>query len=329
MFRTSHEAQLWWAPESGNSGMALAGDPLELPALPNDNAFALAGYYDVPNVVSDEGAKNGYGAGTPFAVYQIPGTRIYEINVTLRIAGSAVDFLRSCLLSSALGGFKGLPDLCLVVGANNNYSAGFRRNYRFAKCNSINLTMQEGSGQEITAQLQFWALAEDVSGADFTISTSQARAFGSALSWHNVMDFAIGNVSHRDVITSVNLSINHNLKRRGGRPDVGDDVAYSRTAYALTPGNVTETLSIGLADKLADTFVRAASNSTAWGVDSNTIVITCDNTLASKLDETDTKFYVRIPMARRGRGEQMAVEAGGDMLFSEEAVIAQTTITTS
>lgn len=205
-----------------------SGNGLPTPAIPVSTAWG--GWTDVPEETVDDGSKEVYGLGSANPQLIVPGGRTHTLSVTTRLANKVL--LENCF-SGAIG-YRNLADLCLITGYSNVRADGVSRALRYAKCNSGSLSFQEGSGQDLTASLQFMGLAEEPVGAA-TPTAGDLTVYGAPLTWHNVTAIMIGAVNMRDVISSLSLTWNNNLEPKGFRPDYGIADSYARTAYALLP----------------------------------------------------------------------------------------------
>lgn len=227
-FRSGHEANFYYAPESAAYP---SGNAVPAPAMPG--AVVWGGWATIPDVDTDDGTKEVFGLGSPQAQTIIPGGRAHAMSVTTRVGNKAL--LQKCLRGS--GGFRDLADLCLVTGYSDIHGDGVSLALRYAKCASLVLAMQEGSAQEITAQMQFQGLAEEI-GSVLSPTNADLLAQGVPLTWHNITQINIGGVNVRDVCAGVTLSVTHTLERKNFRPDYGPS-PWSRTSYALLPHRTT------------------------------------------------------------------------------------------
>jgi hypothetical protein len=230
-----------------------------LPAAPSDPIFI--GYANVPGVKTERGNKKGYGIGSPFAVYNGKGTRRYEVTIDAPLTGTA--FLGHCLRGAT--GYKGLSDLCLFVGAGDEWNDGAVRAIRMAKCNTFTLAMNEGSAQEIRLQTTFMGLHEQA-GPLLTPTSGDLVSAGAPYFWNTVMTVdTAGGIHLRDVLSSVSISGNHNLKPRGFRPGTDESNPMHLAHYSLVPGKFVGRASLGLHNRLDETLRAATANATNWG----------------------------------------------------------------
>ncbi len=224
-YRGGHEGIFYYGLETADypSGVSVPN-----PAVPA--SVVWGGWADVPEEVVDDGTKEVYGLGSDDPQVIVPGGRTHTLSVTTRLANKGL--LQKCFKGS--GGYRNLADLCLVIGHSNVSSAGASRALRFAKCNSGTINFSEGSAQDITAALQFWGLAEESFSVQTPTSTD-ILAYGAPLTWHNVTEVNIGSYNVRDTLSSMSLTWNNNLERKGFRPDHGISSVWARTTYALLP----------------------------------------------------------------------------------------------
>ena len=233
-YRAGHEANFYFAAETAAypSGVAAPN-----PALPG--SVVWGGWATIPEVTEDEGTKEIYGLGDIEAQTIIPGARTCDFGVTTRLGNKAL--LQKCFLGG--GGYRDLPDLCLVAGNSDIRGDGSSQAARFAKCASVSIQMSNGSAQEITAQTQFQALTS-VPAAAMEPTAAELLAQGVPLTWHNVMEINVAGTNVRDVCTGVTLNVQYTLARELWRPDYGPENPWSRTAFAIVPKRVSYSASL-------------------------------------------------------------------------------------
>lgn len=301
-----HHALFFAVPEASGGypyGVSLPSAPT--PVSPTN----LIGYYQIPEVTSSEGAKIGYGAGSAFGMYDVPGSRDHSVGITTPISNTAI--LIAMLNGTAAGGQSNEfsePDWALFFGANspNAYMSAIR----FAKLNSISMGWQEGSGQELTAAMEFWGIARNESLTPVGVTLANLQTFGAPLTWHNFTSIQIASTEYRDQIMGMNFSMNFNLERKGHGPDIGDNVDLSRTSTAIMPHYRTYSFDMTLhSPQLAASLVNAGATSNSWG----NIVLQASNGSHS--------LTLTIAVARLALRQQHGGDAGGQMSSTVTAAI--------
>ena len=302
-----HQAVFFVMPEPGSYPY------VSLPSAPTPVAPTnLLGYYQIPEVTSSEGSKVGYGAGSPFGMYDVPGSREHSVGITTPISNTAL--LIAMLNATTTGNAEfGTPDYACFWGTNNPNA--FMSAIRFCKLNSVSMGWQEGSAQELTAALEFWGVARNETITPVAVSLANLQTFGSPLTWHNFTSIQIAGTEYRDQIMGMNFSMNYNLERKGHGTDGGDDLALSRTAYAIMPHYRTYTFEMTLhSPQLALALVNATSTATVW----SSIVLTASNGTHS--------FTLTINNVRLAMRQQHGGDASGQMSSTVTAAIRGTVV---
>ena len=233
-FHGGHEAVFYYASETAAYP---SGNAVPNPALPA--AVVHGGRVDVPDSTHDDGSKEIWSLGSIEAQTIIPGGVTHQMTVSSKLSNKAL--LQKCFLGN--GGFRDLADLCLITGASDVRGDGSSDAMRFAKCASLSISAQKGSAQEITAQMQFQGLAVEP-GAPLSPTSAELLAQPVPMSWHNLMEVNVAGVNIRDVISSITLTVQHQLVLQSFRPDYGPASPWSRTGYALIPVKTSYSASI-------------------------------------------------------------------------------------
>jgi len=228
-----HNYFLRFAESSGNSVNESTG------ALMASTAIAAAddiGYTSPNSVTHNEGTKIGYAAGRRTGSYAARGNRVHTLTAELKLG--SLDFIKdNCVQMN-----DALPWLDLYYGVSNQWSRGLYS----ARCSKVSLNFQEGEAQELTASATFEAIAS--AEAPTIITAYDYQEFGPALLWTDVRQFSVNGTAIRDKVTSLSVDIDHQLERKGMRPDFGDNVPGSRTSYSLLPHHAAVTGSLALHD---------------------------------------------------------------------------------
>lgn len=228
---TGHNAILYWAEETASYPDGVAAPAA--PAFPTPVKFVP--WADVPQVTISDGSREIYGLGSTESQGTTSGGRDIDLSGSVRIADNNIEgFLRKCFYTPTQTGFGHVPDLCLVTGISNVDATGDSRALRFAKCNGGSIAFNNGSAADITAQLNFMALAEEI-GSPLTPSNADRLGSGQPLNWHHVTQVMVNGVNVRNELQGCNLTWNHNLERKTYRPDYGPASVWSRTTTALLP----------------------------------------------------------------------------------------------
>lgn len=227
-FKTGHLAHLYYALETASypSGVADPG----VVALPSLVKFVP--WADVPQVTINDGSREIYGIGDTEAQGTTSGGRDIDISGSVRIASK--EFLQNCFYSPTQPGFGHVPDMLLVTGTSDNDGDGDSRAERFSKCNTGSIAFNNGSAADITAQLTFMALSEEL-GSPLTPTTADKLSQGQPLNWHHVREVNVNGVNVRNELQGCTLTWNHNLERKTYRIDYGPASQWSRTTTALLP----------------------------------------------------------------------------------------------
>lgn len=227
-FISGHSAIFYYSPETSNYPDGVA-DPGELD-FPSQVKFVP--WADVPQVTINDGSREVYGIGDTEAQGTTSGGRDIDISGSVRIASK--EFLQLCFFNPTQIGFGHVPDLCLVTGTTDIDGTGDSRAMRFAKCNSGSIAFNNGTAADITAQLGFMALAEEL-GSPLTPSTADKLGSGQPLNWHHVRQVNVNGVNVRNELQGCTLTWNHNLERKTYRIDYGPASVWSRCTTALLP----------------------------------------------------------------------------------------------
>lgn len=303
----------------------------------------FVGYYDPPEASMQEGGKIGYGAGSPYGLYSLPGVRSVMLNANLRLGGSnaggssaTFDFLNSFLrIASTTTSPYSLLTQALLIGAYHDGADFYTTMIRYAVGGQIGVSMTEGEG-ELTASCQLMGLAEDWTATDASsyvdapaYTAISSTAFGAPLTWMNMisMEQTIGSDTNdfRAQIMGVNFSLNNNLEGKGVRPDTGDDDPISRTHYAIIPHTQTVSGELIFHGPPSTSLYRALTSSTNW----NDIVITCDNTDASTGGSAPNTIIFTIKGGRPITRTQQGVDTNAQMSWRLPFVAADLSITQS
>lgn len=280
IYHGADEAVLLWKPESGSglniSTMPTFGSGSALISSAPSSPVTL-GYVNAPAIKHTRSNGKGYSIGTPYAVYDKKGTIIHTMDLDFRIA--SVGLLPYLLRGS--GGYKNLADLCFYYGVDNTNGDGFYRALRYAKCNSFQMTFQEGSAQELQGTANFMALYDHAATVT-PPSESDIKEAGAPLFWDNVISVTVGagSIAFRDRIMSLQISGNNRIEAKGHGRDFGDDDPRSRSHLALRPSTFEGTANLTLHNALDAALRDATVNASIWGditIVSSNEDVTADN----------------------------------------------------
>lgn len=281
-------------------------------ALQNQTAIGSAqdiGYTSPNSVNIAEGTKMGYAAGRRPASYSARGSRNPTLDAELRIG--SMGFIRDFCLKND----DTLPYIDFFYGVSAQWARGFYR----AKCSRASLNFQEGEAQEVTASASFEGTAV-ASVSPVTLGYDYEQ-FGAALLWTDVRVFSVNGIAMRDKIISASVEIDHQLERKGIRPDFGDNVPGSRTSYALLPHHFAVSGQLQLHDLMSDeaALFTNAQKTMDWS-----------NIVIGVSDIANTKNYTVTIVNPRPTGRaQDPVGSEAQMSFSVPFVADNLTITSA
>ena len=266
--------------------------------------------YTSPNAVNiNEGTKIGYAAGRRPGSYAARGARTFSLEAALRIG--SIEFIRDFCLKND----DTLPYVDFFYGISGQWARGMYR----SRCSRASLSFQEGDAQELTASATF----EGIAGASVSPVTLgyDFEEFGPALLWTDVRDFSVNSIPFRDKVTSLSVDVDHQLERKGIRPDFGDDVPGSRTSYDLLPHHFAVSGQLQLHDLMTNESALFTGSQRA--MDWSDITIRCNDVA---LDEI---YDVTIVNPRPTGRNQDAVESEAQMSFTVPFVADNLIISTS
>lgn len=263
---------------------------------------AIIGYTNIPELTDSYGNKKGFGGGVPHALYNARGPVAPQVKFEMTIVSR--DFLKKCLRTS--DGVYDLGSLCIFTGVNGQNPVA----YRYAECSELVLNFTEGAqdAQELKATCTFMAIAKDYTPATpLSATLADLQALGSPLFWHDIRQFAINGTDYRSVLMGQTVTLNHNIERKGQRPNWGDDSALSRTNYQLLPHLVSlngeSTFHAGIPDSL----FNGAKQAQNWG----DIVIACSDApgraSGSQVFNVTLKDVMPVTKTQRGGGVEQQV----------------------
>lgn len=308
------EALILYAPETTTTLQGY-GFTDTLPAIPSSPV--TIGYVNVPQVTTRRNAKKGYGIGSPYALYDAKGTRIYAIDIDMRIASK--EFLQKMLRGS--GGYKNLADLAFYHGISDINGEGQTFVHRFVKCNNFQFSFQEGSAQELQATGSFLGLAEQ-NGSAMAPTEAQLKAPGAPFYWSNVLSVNIQGTQFRDRLMGISITGNHNLEPKGHRVDLGDNNPLSLTHIGLRPRTFEGRADITLHDRLDDALRKATVNASIWG----DITINCSNADVQPTGETAKSMLVTLHDCILDEDAQQAKEVSEQMSHSASILYSRISI---
>lgn len=287
-------------------------------------SFTYLGYMDVPEVTEEFGTKKGFSVGSPIPMYTAKGQRNPSISFNIRLGN--LGFLGACLRGNHLP--YGMQPLTIYVGVDGAYTDI----YRYCIVESLALSAQEGSAQEVTAQVTLQAMARQFSTNGTYVKNPSASALsspqGAPFLWHDAREFVVtandnSEVDYRKFISGVSVTVAHNLERKGQRPNWGDNAALSRTCYDIMPHNVVVTGEINLHDRLPEKYFTELVRSEDWGP----IVIPISDAAGINGGETAKEMTLTLvnpnPTSRTNRG----VESGAQISHSIAFVADNLTLT--
>lgn len=254
-----------------------SADTFTVDSVPGSPTYA--GPSTIPEITEDEGSKSDGGLGSLEDFYDVPGGRMYDGSVDVRVAlpANLINYAQPTAQGGAVG-HLGMPDFCVWYGASSANVAGYGRRLRHCVTSQLDLNFSNESAKEVVASWKFRGLfpeAEDL----LNPSISALQAIGPPLTWHNVAsinvhDGGAGTYNFRPYVTAFNLSNQFTLVNEPFRPDTGDNDVLSRTLYGIKCTGAKRTLSMTLESPgIAAALTNATSTATKWG----TIVLTAGN----------------------------------------------------
>lgn len=288
-----------------------------------NTSLTYLGYMDVPESTEDYGNKKGFSIGSPLAQYSARGNVMNSLSFQLRVGASG--FLPYCLRDASFGDY-GMQPLTIYVGVAGSYTDI----YRYCYVDTLGLSLQEGSAQEVTAAVTIQAMAKQPlqTGAYLRSPTNSELSgpFAAPLMFHDIKQFIVtardaSTVDYRSFLMGANLNIAHGLERKGSRPNWGDDEVLSRTCYEIMPHLVTVTGELTLHDRLPEKYFTTAIQSQNWG---DIIIPISDSTGidAGAPNTMDLVVTGAMPTSRTTRG----TEAGAQVSHSISIVADDLTI---
>ncbi len=236
--------------------------------------------------------------------------------------------------------------MALFIGSGNAYGGGFTRVLRYASCNRVTLTYNEGGAQEVTAQLNFIGLFEQA-GSPLTPDPTALAAMGAPVAFQNLLSFYIGNEDFRTIAGSTTITVDNSLEAKGIQPDTGDNLVTSRIPYALLPHNEVASFSSTWHDSniMIDTDFNTpglaplrttapwgspAGNATDWSNNNNVvdpIILTLDNTASGTVPATTV--IVTAQLARLLDFNQPEADSNTEQMGNISALVSQVQINES
>lgn len=240
LYTPGHDFFLQWADEP-TFIVETAGEPTLQAQAVSGSRFPI-GHINPSDIVKDDGDDKGYAAGSRFALYDREKGHTYDMTIPIRVVSLAADgFLRRCIASGGSGTKRyDLPQSQLFYGSGTSGRA-----FRHAVCNTLAVSIEEGSGSELQATATMMAIYDEA--ATLVVpSYSDMRALGSPATWHDFTAFTIGGAAssggdnYRQMLGGINWTENHNLERKGFRPHyVGaGSLAATLTTWDLLPHHI-------------------------------------------------------------------------------------------
>jgi hypothetical protein len=270
MYISGHSGLVAIAAEVGTITESADGTtPAVLPAIPS--SAALVGYTpNMPELSANLGNSKGYAVGDSRALYNRPGSPSPSATFQL-VPGSGAFLVNYCqrYVDSTLSPTGRLKSFALFIGA----AGVFTDVIRFCKVNELAIALQEslggGQGGEISASITAMGLARQSLTTPIGPNAAALRALGIPLMWHDVRTFGIdlgaGSIDYRKALMGLNVTLSHNLERKGVRPDWGDDVPLSRTNYELLEHTITARAEVQLHSRLSRAAFYGAVRAQQWG----------------------------------------------------------------
>lgn len=179
---------------------------------------SIGGYYDIPNVDVDEGSHTGYAGGSREPLYGVTGVVAPTFSNTLKVAD--ITFLQYCFGTSPATGPFGVPGVDLWFGAADTPSYnGFMDKLAVAYCNSVSLNVQNQSGAEVTAAVEFWGKTYSQGATVANPTLLQLQTYGPPLTNLHLAQFDMSpggsttTKSFLDHWMSLQIGRQHNLER--------------------------------------------------------------------------------------------------------------------
>jgi hypothetical protein len=264
MFSPAHDAVVMWALEPGSGTSSITESTngetaATLPAAPTP--AGILGYTNLPQGARGLNNSKGFAIGMQGAAYPKRGRREPSVEIAIRPGSLAA-------LQNLVPDENGvLPYICIWVVVKGQYSDC----YRYCKPGSLAFAFAGGDGQggEITITVPFQAIAYQRVAA-IAYDPADVRALGTPLFWHDVRTFTIENsagvtASYRRALMSLNASVDYQLERKNERPNWGDGVALSNTAYHLLEHHTAVSGEMGLHERLPEALFSTLANSQDWG----------------------------------------------------------------
>lgn len=220
LYTPGHSFYAAWLAEVGPITENGASDPTQA-SVPGGTPNFI-GQINPADILDDDGDEKGFSAGSQIAIYDQTRGRTYESTLTIRT--QQTEFIDRCLPAS-LGAT--LPTSALFYGSTTAAAV-----YRQSVCNQLSGELSEGSGSELSLTAQMWSIYKDT--ATIALPTaSDYVAMGAPYTWHDLSNFTIGGTNYRQELAGYSFTQNHNLERKGFRPEYVTSTKLARTTYAL------------------------------------------------------------------------------------------------
>jgi len=275
---------------------------------PAITAAADIGYTSPGAVTINDNAAAGFAAGSENSLYDKTGWREASLSADIRL-GSVAFIKDKCLAVGAL------PYLDLFYGISAQWSRAIYR----ARCASLSLSFPMSEAAELTASARFEGIAY-ATATPITLAYAYQQ-FGPALLATDVRTLKIGTTDIRQNVMSLSLDIERNVERKNGRPEFGDNVPGSRTAYDIITHQRTVSGSLQLHDlpDVESTLFYGTATARKW----SNIVITVNDLALGQI------YDVTILNPRPVQRQQNQIESAAQMNWTVPFIASGVTIATT
>jgi hypothetical protein len=244
--------------------------PATLNALPTTPAPTVISYIDAFQANESLGNGLGRAVGSGTVLYDKPGMRT-----------SAIDFPIRAGCMEIFDAFFNANYVAIYYGTVGRPS----RVIRYARGESMSLSLENGSAQEIVGSLRFtgittvddgpelsWPVAEEPefeAPEERAVWRTQQAVLRTPLCWHDVRQLNIKNgagniVDWRMAFTGGNLSMRRQLISCVCRPDWGPQYALSRTRNDIIFGNTEISGNMKFTRDLSEAYWNQLASSPLW-----------------------------------------------------------------
>lgn len=242
---------IFWGGQEGFSAFAV-----DEPQALADGAIStapvthlLAGYGNVPgyNVNPNTRPVRSAGAYAPVAYSHHRSEYTVDNSMVIGTGANCLQFLQAAVRTSAtsifpaINKYQCLPTISYMGGFIGACDTDRTAAWLARACMFNTLSLSFSQGQEATAQFQLWPLAMDFETAATvpTVTASAIATAGLVPYVYQNLAFNVGANEDSPGITSLVITINNNLRRKGTRQNANGILANAARAINVGPEDIT------------------------------------------------------------------------------------------